>query len=154
MGPYPASSMATRVSGWSRTPAPAWKGDYINMGAGAEIGFYKQFGAWRGTPQWLADPSGYKPKMTMTLSGSDRKTIVSDNLKHTTAKVWTGAWNPHVQGLYADDLRATMTIDFSDKPDLFDAFRRGKNNLDLWRVYPASRTVTLQFRRRKRAWVR
>lgn len=120
------------------------------MGAGGEIGFYKQEGIFRGGPQWFADPNGYNPKMTMTLAGADNKTIVSDNLKNTKAKVWTGAWNPDVQGLSAVDLRATMTVDFSDNPGMFNAFSTSGFDRDVWIPNPARRTVTVKFRKRKR----
>lgn len=132
----------------------AWKGDYINMGAGAEIGFYFRPEALSGSPFWFSDPFGYKPNMTVSLRGTDNKMIVTDNLTDTKAKIWTGAWNPHVQGLSKDDLRATMTIDFSDNTRLFDDLvSNGKYDPAFWKPDRTTRTVELKFRRRKR-WVR
>ena len=50
----------------------AWKGDYLNLGAGAEIGFYSQ-DADDLDEKWDADQTGYIPKMTMNLQDTDGK---------------------------------------------------------------------------------
>jgi RHS repeat-associated protein len=131
-----------------------WKGDYKNMGAGAEIGFYKQEGIFRGGEHWFADAGGYNPKTTVTLRGADGHTIVSDNVENPKAKVWCGGWDPHVQNVRTADITATMTIDFSDNKAMFDAAIKGRYDPDLWKFNERTQTITLQFRRRRKKWVR
>jgi RHS repeat-associated protein len=134
----------------------AWKGDYINMGSGAEIGFYAQTGPLKDAgPQWNSVSNGYVPKMTMTLRGASGKEIASDNVNNTKPKGWVGAWNPNAQSPDVSNLRATMTVDFSDNPGMFDAFRNRKGQgKDPWSYNVKNGTATLNFRRRKRGWVR
>jgi hypothetical protein len=136
----------------------AWKGDYINMGSGAEIGFYAQTGPLKDAgPQWNSVSNGYVPKMTMTLRGANDKKIASDNVNNTKPNGWVGAWNPNEQNPNVSELKATMTVDFSDNPGMFDAFRSRdlRGGKDIWTYNSDARTATLNLRRRrKKGWVR
>lgn len=111
-----------------------WKGDYLNLGAGAELGIYSHDSSILGidisTPHdehWLVDTSLSMP-MTITLKHKGKTIISYDPSKdedHTYEKVWwiTG-FNPYVPSVNASDLEATYTINFEGKETLFYDFAR------------------------------
>lgn len=124
-----------------------WKGDYLNLGAGAEIGFYSQ-DADDLDERWDADKTGYIPKMTMNLQDPNGKEIA--DFAPDKAQIWVAGWNPYVQGASLSGLFATMTVDFSDNSGMFDAFSHSSDAAKKgWMFDPAKRTGTLKFRRRK-----
>lgn len=110
----------------------AWKGDYLNLGAGAEMGIYDRMGD---TEHWLVKREPSMP-MTLTLAQNEGNTIVDydpnekkwyhellgiePNKKHW----WITGFNPHYQDRDADNLTATYTVDFSDDEDMFDSFSK------------------------------
>lgn len=125
----------------------AWKGDYLNLGAGAEMGIYKRM-VIDGTPieqvngtkteHWLVDQSLAMP-MTLKLDYNG-KTIISydpkrvdhqinDPLSKDTNKWWVTGFNPDYQDKKASQLKATYTVDFSGKESLYDAFIKSKDYL-------------------------
>ena len=95
----------------------AWKGDYINLGAGAELGFY--YGGKNVNSIWKIDKSLSMP-MTLTLTHKINGTIV-DNWKDTTW--WITAFNPDFTNVFANDLTAYYTVEFIND-DMFDEFAK------------------------------
>ena len=95
----------------------AWKGDYINLGAGAELGFY--YGGEDENSIWKVDKSLAMP-MTLTLIHKINGTIV-DNWKNTTW--WITAFNPNFQKVLANDLTAYYTVKFTND-DMFKEFTK------------------------------
>ena len=95
----------------------AWKGDYLNLGAGAELGFY--YGGEDINSIWQIDKSLAMP-MTLTLTHKDKGTIVN-NWKNTTW--WITAFNPNVKNAFANDLTAYYTVEFIND-DMFDEFAK------------------------------
>jgi hypothetical protein len=68
-----------------------WKGDYINMGAGAEIGFYKHEGLGDiGDGRWDAVDSADTPDMSLVLSNADEEILSYDP---DESMPWVAAWN-------------------------------------------------------------
>ena len=120
----------------------AWKGDYLNLGAGAEMGIYKRM-VIDGTPikqingtkteHWLVDQSLAMP-MTLDLSYNG-KPIISYNPQKDDPKGqginkwWVTGFNPKYQNVKADELKVTYTVDFSGKKKLYDAFIKSKDYL-------------------------
>ena len=100
----------------------AWKGDYINLGAGAELGFYYG-GSNRDTSHWLIDKSLAMP-MTLTLTHIINGTIVDnwDNWGGEDAW-WITAFNPKYKNLMAEDLTASYTVKFKNA-DMFNEFAK------------------------------
>ena len=95
----------------------AWKGDYLNLGAGAELGFY--YGREDDNSIWQIDKSLAMP-MTLSLTNKDYGTIVN-NWKNTTW--WITAFNPNFTDINANDLTAYYTVEFiNDK--MFDEFAK------------------------------
>ena len=95
----------------------AWKGDYLNLGAGAELGFY--YGGETVNSIWQIDKSLSMP-MTLTLTHKINGTIV-DNWKDTTW--WITAFNPDFTNVFANDLTAYYTVEFTND-DMFDEFAK------------------------------
>ena len=95
----------------------AWKGDYINLGAGAELGFY--YGGEDSNSIWQIDKSLAMP-MTLTLIHKINGTIVN-NWKDTTW--WITAFNPNFPKVFANDLTAYYTVEFTNS-NMFDEFAK------------------------------
>ena len=93
----------------------AWKGDYLNLGAGAELGLY--YGGKDENSFWKIDKSLAMP-MTLTLTHRINGTIVN-NWKNTTW--WITAFNPNFTNVYAADLTAYYTVEFTNQ-DMFNEF--------------------------------
>ena len=89
----------------------AWKGDYLNLGAGAELGIYRQMSLFgMDTPHWLVDTSLVLP-MSMTLKDNKGNLIASYN--PSDPQWWITSFNPAFQNMKAENLRASFTVDFS-----------------------------------------
>ena len=99
----------------------AWKGDYINLGAGAEMGIYTG-GSWL----CHADHDIMLP-MTMTLA-YDNTTII----EYSDTTWWITGFNPNYTNVTADRLTVTFTVDFSAYPALFQGFSNSKSNNAGW----------------------
>jgi hypothetical protein len=100
----------------------AWKGNYLNLGAGAELGIYVN-SKWEvngiEVDHWLVDTSLALP-MTMTLRYTDRTHIASYTPQEP--QWWITSFNPYHQGVNANDLIASFTVNFSSNIGMFDAF--------------------------------
>ena len=92
----------------------AWKGDYINMGAGAEMGIYTG-----GGPHWRVDKNLAMP-MWVWLK-YDGKTIVS----HNDTTWWITGFNPNYLNKNENSLTAIFSIRFND-PGMYYAFSATK----------------------------
>ncbi len=119
----------------------AWKGDYINLGAGAELGVYSRDSGILGvvdvsTPHddhWLVDTNLAMP-MTMTLK--EGNTVIA---KYTPSENqwWITSFNPEYKNRKSSELTATYTVDFSGKKDMYEAFIKSKGyleNKDYWSI--------------------
>lgn len=88
----------------------AWKGDYINLGAGAEMGIYTG-----GGPHWLVDKSlAMSMHLNLQYNGI---TIVS----YSDYTWWITGFNPYYLNVDVDSLKATFSIRFSNR-DMYMAF--------------------------------
>ncbi|MDQ7096303.1 DUF4474 domain-containing protein [Desulfosporosinus sp. PR] len=110
----------------------AWKGNYLNLGAGAEMGIYTRL-AVNGTPtdHWIVDPSLALP-MTLTLKDNNGNTIVDFNPNENLW--WVTGFNPYYQGVQADNLTATYTINFSGNKDMYNKFYDTWKKDDRWNI--------------------
>ena len=112
----------------------AWKGDYLNIGAGAELGIY--YGGEDMNSIWQIDKSLSMP-MTLTLVHKKYGTIV-DNWKDTIW--WITAFNPNYTDIYATDLTAYYTVEFIND-EMFDEF--SKIERKGWTYYKENKTASL-----------
>lgn len=95
----------------------AWKADYLNLGAGAELGiYYKSLipGHW-GVDASLALP------MSMTLKDNNGNLIAS--YSPSEPQWWITSFNPAFQNMKAENLRASFIIDFSTNIGMFNSLR-------------------------------
>ena len=88
-----------------------WKGDYINLGAGAELGIY-----YGGEPHWRVDK---KLSMNMTLKVYYKNRCIISYSKKTW---WITGFNPSYMNIKAKDLKVYYTVKFTTRY-LFDAFK-------------------------------
>ncbi|WBW98149.1 RHS repeat-associated core domain-containing protein [Oceanirhabdus sp. W0125-5] len=115
----------------------AWKGDYINLGAGAELGIYRRLEIMGfSTPHWLVDQSLALP-MSLTLKDNGGNTIIN-NYKPNQNQWWITGFNPKFKDdIQASNLKAIYTVDFSGKEDMYDAFIESDDylkNIDKWSI--------------------
>jgi len=101
---FPFSSGGTSYILW------AWKGDYISLGAGAELGIY-----YGGGPHWFVNKElAMNMSMTLKYKGS---TIISYSAKTW----WITGFNPRYLNVNANSLTATFTVNFNSL-GMYNAF--------------------------------
>ena len=93
----------------------AWKGDYVNLGAGAELGIY-----YGGGPHWLVDKS---LAMNMSLTLKYKGSII---ISYSAKTWWITGFNPRYLNVNANKLTATFTVTFNSS-GMFKAFRNSPN---------------------------
>ena len=91
-----------------------WKGDYFNLGAGAESGIYRGNG--------FHQQSATDTNLSMKLNLYDKDGNVIFVYDPGQPNWWTTGFNPDVQDAHQKDLIAYGSIDFSANPELWDAF--------------------------------
>ena len=82
----------------------AWKGDYINLGAGAELGIY-----YGGEPHWQVDKS-LAMNMSLSLLYNGRLII---SYTPSQKQWWITAFNPAYQYVSANNLSALFRLQFN-----------------------------------------
>ena len=119
----------------------AWKGDYINLGAGAETGIYK-----KGIGDHYFTATDLAQKMQLNLKDSSNNTIFNYT---PTEKQWRiNGFNPNYQGVQAKDLKSTTTIQFSDSKedqDLYNALMKNKDKYKEWNFDEKTKTAILKW---------
>ena len=92
----------------------AWKGNYINLGAGAELGIY-----YGGGPHWLVDK---KLAMNMLMELRYRGSII---ITYAARTWWITGFNPSPKYLdaKASDLKASFVVKFN-KEEMYNSFAR------------------------------
>ncbi len=94
----------------------AWKGDYLNLGAGAELGIYKR---WEYSDDiWKVDKS-LAMKMTLSLDYNGDNII---NWQPTAKQWWITGFNWKYQNVNRDDLKARFTVQFNTT-SMYNAFK-------------------------------
>ena len=88
-----------------------WKGDYLNLGAGAEIGIYSKGGL-----QWKVEKS-LAMDMSMILKYKG-ETIAQYNARHW----WLTSFVPAYQNVNASDLSVSYVITFNNA-SMYEAFK-------------------------------
>jgi RHS repeat-associated protein len=130
----------------------AWKGDYLQLGAGAEIGFYSE--ATKGADGWYdANQDAFIPKMSVNVRGPGGGLIAE--FSPSEAQSWVYTSDPSMQGMTNTDLAVTVRVDLSGDPAVLAAFEatwsKSVNPDSPWTI--ANGVATLNYRRKKK-WVR
>lgn len=125
----------------------SWKGDYVNLGAGAETGIYRGDGY---QVQCAADTG-----LVMAIALYNRETgeLIFDYAPNDPDCWWINGFNPdpRYQDMNKDDLLAVTEIDFRNNPALWEAFlkeyknRKRTGNLENWCVDESSMTARFSF---------
>ena len=124
----------------------AWKGDYVNLGAGCEMGIYHEcINAPNSKTLHWETATQYAMPMTISLSYTNGETIFD----YSPAKDqwWINGFSPNDPNVQAADLTVTATVNFSNT-DLWDGFssefEAGGNydNDSRWKLNPANKTAT------------
>ncbi len=124
----------------------AWKGDYLNLGAGAELGIYTRFGPFGiKTPHWLVDKDLAMP-MTLSLINSNGDLVANYYPSQDNPQWWITGFNPEFQGVIANDLTAQFTVDFSGNQDMYNALQSSRAGQDKrWSFNDETHTATFTF---------
>lgn len=150
----------------------SWKGDYMNLGAGAETGIYQVMDGdtFDSDGSYIMNEDGeytylyaeinrdYEVQMTLSLYyDSNGDNNFSDNemiydYRPSEDQWWITGFAPFVQNVRADRMRAVTTVDFSSYgPEqgrmFYEAFKRDNGTTDdRWIYDDESMTVTLDWR--------
>ncbi|MEN3005048.1 RHS repeat-associated core domain-containing protein [Dehalobacterium formicoaceticum] len=123
----------------------AWKGDYLNLGAGAELGIYKRLViSGLRTDHWLVDT---KLAMTMTLTLNDNKENQIFSYRPSEKQWWITGFNPYYQKVSASDLTAIYTVIFNNRT-MYNDFLKSDGylmNKDKWSIIDANK-YKMQFK--------
>lgn len=97
-----------------------WKGDYLNLGAGGEVGIYdsKKICLQPGAVEASNDHM-----LKMTLNGTVNGETVFD-YKPGQPIWWANGFNPEYQNVDEKNIILSGTIDFSDHEDMYKPFRK------------------------------
>lgn len=109
----------------------AWKGDYISLGAGAELGIY-----YGGEPHWRVNKDlAMKMSMKVTYYG---KKIIS----YATRTWWLTGFNPRYLRINVSKLKVTYKVVFNNK-GMYNAFK--KKWISKWKFNDKKRQQLIHF---------
>lgn len=95
----------------------AWKGNYLNLGAGAELGIYER---WEYSDEIWKVNKNNAMKMTVKLEHKSKGTLF--DWKPADKQWWITGFDPKAQDVDRDDLKATFTAEFTD-PHWYECFK-------------------------------
>ena len=93
----------------------AWKGDYLNLGSGGELGFYKQFGD---SDHYIVDDC---LPMSMRLINENGKEISVYTPEEE--QWWITSFDPFSPDPDVENLSVEFEVDLSDDPDMYNAIK-------------------------------
>jgi hypothetical protein len=108
----------------------AWKGDYLNLGAGAEMGIYERANVnGNQTNHWLVNQDLAMP-MTLKMNYRGEPIIDYDPKRDDKLnkegqgikKWWVTGFNPKYEDVNATELTPTYTVNFSGNEGMYKAF--------------------------------
>ena len=113
----------------------AWKGDYINLGAGAELGIYRGYSGHRtvdtSLAMWMAMVVLYK---------NDRIIEYYPN----EYQWWITSFNPNYLNVNANDLLVFIGVGFNDS-DMYKAFKKNYEKDARWSFNDLLEMAIIQF---------
>ena len=116
----------------------AWKGDYVALGAGAEMGIYHG-----GGPHWKTGTE-YAMPMTLTLLDKNQKEMFK--WEPTEDNWWITGFDQKAKNVKANDITAIYTVDFSKNKDMYSAFKNSINDEETrWTFDSKKYTATFTF---------
>ncbi len=95
----------------------AWKGNYLNLGAGAELGIYER---WEYSDEiWKVDKSNAMP-MTLKLEHKTKGTLF--DWRPNDKQWWITGFDPKTPNVNRDDLKATYGVEFMNS-NMYNCFK-------------------------------
>ena len=100
----------------------SWKGDYWNLQSGAETGLYVYNRTVNGTKHYDVVP--YELPMTLSLYNTN-----DNNIKNVffwapnEPQWWVTGFNPYYTEADPDKMTMICSVDFSDKPEVYDSLK-------------------------------
>ena len=113
----------------------AWKGDYVNLGAGAELGIYRGSSGHRTVDTSLA--------MWMGMIVSYNGEWIIDYFP-SEDQWWITGFNPKYQNVSASNLRVTIGVGFNST-GMYQAFKNTWGGDSRWSFYDYLNLAILQF---------
>ena len=113
----------------------AWKGDYVNLGAGAELGIYRGSSGHRTVDTSLAMWTG----MIVSYNGE----CIIDYFP-SEDQWWITGFNPKYQNVSASNLRVTIGVGFNST-GMYQAFKNTWGGDSRWSFYDYLNLAILQF---------
>lgn len=120
----------------------AWRGDYLNLGAGAELGIYQKV---KGVNHYVVNRS-LSMRMTLKLYvkiGGGYKII--DYYTPKNKQWWITSFATEFQRINAHDIKAEYSVDFSENNSLYKAFKRKYSSHPNWKFNDGNRTAYFTF---------
>ena len=126
----------------------AWKGDYLNLGAGAEMGIYKRLEVLGNkTEHYLVDQK-LSMHMTLTLKYHGETIINWDPAKDKNYKDdkvwWVTGFNPNYTEVKASELIAIYTVTFNTE-QMYNDFKKAWKDSPRWCFNEETKTATFVF---------
>jgi hypothetical protein len=113
-----------------------WKGDYLNLGAGAELGLY-----YGGGPHWLSATNSAIP---MSMSLYYQGNLIA-SCSPEQYQWWITCFVPEYPNVKAHDLTAVFTVTFPNL-EMYKAFYNTYHDVDTrWSFHPLYMKATLTF---------
>ena len=110
-----------------------WKGDYINLGAGAELGFYRRS---KGIFEHYVVDKHFTFKMSMKLYYKNKCII---NYHPSNLQWWLTGFNPKYLNVNASKLRVKFVVHFNNHKNIFKSFynkyKQMKNTKGDWKYW-------------------
>ena len=95
----------------------AWKGNYLNLGAGAELGIYER---WAYSDEiWKVNKNN---AMKMTLKLEHKKKGILFDWQPEEKQWWITGFDPKTPNVNRDDLTATYTVEFTNM-NMYECFK-------------------------------
>lgn len=130
-----------------------WKGEYLQWGYGAEVGFYEQGGPLKKAgPLWWANPSDPNlPTMSESVSYNHSEIAsFAPQSPQSWVGTWNqnvGSWNPITPDAQVNNLQATATLNFPNA-DILKAFANSqyvRQSTVQWTFNMQAKTATVNY---------
>ncbi|MBV7275924.1 DUF4474 domain-containing protein, partial [Clostridium sp. PL3] len=135
-----------------------WKGDYLNLGAGGEVGIYDNSHSVPSlnikgvnTPAIDNVPGLYEVSkensLNMTLNATINDSTTVFNWNPGKPNWWITGWNPKFQNIAEENIVLSGTIDFSGHDDMWSSFYSAHNRDFNLTFHPDTHTVDFKWQK-------